>query len=173
MTSRLADGTIRTCDVRSGSEILPPIEGHDMAVMSGGFSPDGAKLVSGCWDKTIRVWDTKIRVESVPLIQCYDDAVLLLEFSADESQLISWSFDVMYRVWEIKPNPQDVPMSPNYKAPIMLLQNNGIASPLLNRYVTQRLGNIISTNPGGRPQVATQKSPPGSNCPISELMDPR
>ena len=30
---------------------------HSQLVMSVAFSPDGATIVSGSWDKTIKVWD--------------------------------------------------------------------------------------------------------------------
>jgi WD40 repeat protein len=34
-----------------------PVTGHQSAVSSVHFSPDGKRLVSGSWDKTVMVWD--------------------------------------------------------------------------------------------------------------------
>lgn len=54
--SRDAQATIRLFDVPSGKELLR-LRGHEAAVSSLAFSPDGTKLASGQWDSTALVWD--------------------------------------------------------------------------------------------------------------------
>ena len=39
---------------------------HSQAAMSVGFSPDGATIVSGSYDKTIKVWDAGTLARHVP-----------------------------------------------------------------------------------------------------------
>ena len=39
---------------------------HSQAVMSVGFSPDGATIVSGSYDKTIKVWSAGIGMHTQP-----------------------------------------------------------------------------------------------------------
>jgi WD40 repeat protein len=39
---------------------------HSQPVMSVAFSPDGATIVSGSWDKTIKVWDAGTLARNIP-----------------------------------------------------------------------------------------------------------
>ena len=36
---------------------MSKLDGHNQAVTSVAFSPDGAKVVSGSYDESVRVWD--------------------------------------------------------------------------------------------------------------------
>jgi WD40 repeat protein len=59
----LGDGNpIRLYDYNSG-ELIGLLRGHDDAVLTLDFSPDGAELVSGGVDDTAIVWDVKQRTE--------------------------------------------------------------------------------------------------------------
>ena len=40
-----------------GKEILK-LEGHQGAIASVVYSPDGKFIVSGSWDKTVRIWNS-------------------------------------------------------------------------------------------------------------------
>jgi WD40 repeat protein len=35
------------------------LRGHDHAVVSAAFSPDGSRIVTASWDKTARIWDLR------------------------------------------------------------------------------------------------------------------
>ena len=39
-----------------GVQVLKVLEGHTHNVLGVAISTDGAKIVSGSWDKTVRVW---------------------------------------------------------------------------------------------------------------------
>jgi WD40 repeat protein len=43
----------------NGKAIGLPLRGHQGAVNSVTFSPDGLKIVSGSDDRAVRLWDTK------------------------------------------------------------------------------------------------------------------
>jgi WD domain, G-beta repeat len=49
------DNTVPVWDAASGEE-LPVLRGHEEDVCAVGFSPDGARIVSGSKDDTVRMW---------------------------------------------------------------------------------------------------------------------
>jgi WD40 repeat protein len=60
--------SIRIWDVKTGTQIVSPLRGHNDLVRSVSFSPGGTKIVSGggqakCYggndDFSIRIWDTE------------------------------------------------------------------------------------------------------------------
>ncbi len=55
---RNSDKNIRVWDVSTG-KLLESFSGHNRAVLSLSFSPDGKKLASGSVDSTIRFWELK------------------------------------------------------------------------------------------------------------------
>jgi hypothetical protein len=63
------------------------------------FSPDGARLVSGSWDKTLRLWDAKTGQPIGEPWRGHEDEVRSVAFSPDGTRLVSGSFDKTLRLW--------------------------------------------------------------------------
>jgi WD40 repeat protein/serine/threonine protein kinase len=98
------DNTVRLWDVASGAEIRR-FEGHQSAVWSVAFSPDGKKLVSSsgpllvAGDTSIRVWDINTGAELVR-IEGHHDSVGSVMFSPDGKYVLSGSDDNTARLWD-------------------------------------------------------------------------
>ena len=69
---------VRLWDVATGEEIRA-FKGHEDAVWSVAFSPDGARVLTGSWDKTARLWDSSTGKE-------------ILTFEGHEGRLFSVAF---------------------------------------------------------------------------------
>ncbi|KAJ7660607.1 WD40-repeat-containing domain protein [Mycena rosella] len=61
------DTTLRMWDVRTGTAVGKPLEGHTNYVQSIAFSPNGKLIVSGSNDNTVRIWDASTGIASIHL----------------------------------------------------------------------------------------------------------
>ncbi|MCH2137301.1 MAG: protein kinase, partial [Phycisphaerales bacterium] len=77
---------------------IATLPGHEHAVLSVTFSPDGTRLASGSYDNTIRLWDTDTGEELSVL--GHEDFVLSVTFSPDGTRLASGSVDNTIRIWD-------------------------------------------------------------------------
>jgi WD40 repeat protein/serine/threonine protein kinase len=93
--------TIRLWNPESGAR-LGELTGHQGAIFTLAFSPDGALLASSSGDQTIRLWNTKTWTE-VATLRGHEDEVFSLAFSADGRRLISGGKDGSVRLWQIPP----------------------------------------------------------------------
>jgi WD40 repeat protein len=78
--------------------LLKTLNGHEGAVNSVQFSPDGKLIASGSLDHTVKIWN----VETGNLIETligHEGAVNSIMFSPDGSRLISGSSDRKIKVW--------------------------------------------------------------------------
>ena len=75
--------------------------GHEAAVNSVSFSPDGGRVVSGSNDRTVRVWDADTG-EGIgnPLIGHWDFVVDAV-FTPDNLRVLSGSRDGTIRAWPV------------------------------------------------------------------------
>ena len=83
-----ADTTIRVWDAGTGQPTGEPLRGHEDAVMSVAFSPDGTRIASGSRDNTVRLWDAKTG-QPIGQPMRHENAVFSVAFSPDGTRIAS------------------------------------------------------------------------------------
>ena len=104
-----SDGTVRLWDAASGALLATLTDFHDgwirgfhsvyFSPFEVSFSPDGARLVSGCSDGRLRLWDAASGVLLATLTGP-KRPVLSVGFSPDGMRLVSGSDDRTLRLWD-------------------------------------------------------------------------
>ena len=81
-------------------EALLTLRGHQAAVSSVAFSPDGRRIVSGSFDNTIKLWDAEKGGEALLTLRGHQETVLSVAFSPDGKRIVSGSEDNTIKLWD-------------------------------------------------------------------------
>jgi WD40 repeat protein len=76
------------------------LRGHEAAVNSVAFSPNGKQIVSGSSDRTVRLWDATTGQSIGQPLRGHEDEVISVAFSPDSKQIVSGSNDATVRLWD-------------------------------------------------------------------------
>jgi WD40 repeat protein len=90
---------LRPPEVPLGSAQQAVFRGHEDAVTSLAFAPDGGRVATGSLDKTVRVWDVRSGGELLAL-SGHEAAVLGVLFTPDGRRLLSVAADQALHVWD-------------------------------------------------------------------------
>ena len=80
-------------------ENIATLEGHEFAVISVSFSPDGTLLVSASLGR-IKLWDVATR-ENIATLEGHTDAIWSVAFSPNGTLLASGSDDGTVKLWDV------------------------------------------------------------------------
>ncbi len=73
------------------------LRGHENAIISVSFSPDGDRLVSASKDRTARIWD--LNSGDVTVLRGHQHQVYSARFSPDGARVVTASWDHSARIW--------------------------------------------------------------------------
>eukprot|EP00055_Hartaetosiga_balthica_P000694 m.137243 g.137243 ORF g.137243 m.137243 type:complete len:353 (+) comp11475_c0_seq1:201-1259(+) len=95
----LAAGPARTSSLMAPTMIL---EGHEDAIHTCQYSPDGNVIASGGMDRKIYLWNSFGRCDNFAVLPGHSDAINDVKFNKDGSNLYSASVDKTCIVWDVE-----------------------------------------------------------------------
>ena len=88
-------------EVRAADSRLAVISGHERAVTSAVFSPDGRRIATSSGDRTARIWDAATATQ-LTLLSGHSEPVYTVNFSRDGQRIVTASMDHTARIWDAK-----------------------------------------------------------------------
>ena len=89
---------------RHGGRLAMTLSGHEAAVTSAEYSPDGHLICSSSLDGTVRVWDPRTGDESMSPLRSGDGEVHSVAFAPDSCRIASGTESGVVCVWNICEN---------------------------------------------------------------------
>eukprot|EP00879_Flechtneria_rotunda_P012538 GHRR01013091.1.p1 GENE.GHRR01013091.1~~GHRR01013091.1.p1 ORF type:complete len:308 (+),score=57.93 GHRR01013091.1:211-1134(+) len=102
-------GSVTKDGIRRTSNLLAPtmqLVGHGGDVLSMRFSPDGASIASGSFDRTILLWRTYDECENYMMLRGHKNAVLEVHWFTSADHILSCSADKSVRCWDVEAGMQ-------------------------------------------------------------------
>jgi WD domain, G-beta repeat len=84
------------------------LEGHQGALNSAAFSPDGTRVVTASADRTARAWDLREKQPSFVALEGHRSMVNVAAFSPDGTHVVTASEDKTARVWRVFPDADEL-----------------------------------------------------------------
>ncbi|HEU4889357.1 MAG TPA: WD40 repeat domain-containing protein, partial [Thermoanaerobaculia bacterium] len=92
-------GVVRMWDVTTAPESVIALPGHEAAMRSVAFSPDGQRMAIAAWDETARLWNVRSLKETAVLRHPVFN-VESVAFSPDGRLVLTMAGDAIARVWD-------------------------------------------------------------------------
>ncbi|KAG1219422.1 hypothetical protein G6F35_007502 [Rhizopus arrhizus] len=91
-------------DARDGKpfQLRYELKGHVGAVYAVEFSPSGALLASGSFDKTVRIWDTASAQKETYCLKGHTLNISDVAWTPDSSTLLSGAYDETCKTWDVE-----------------------------------------------------------------------
>jgi WD40 repeat protein len=79
--------------------VIAVLRGHENAVLSAAFSPDGLHIVTAAEDNTARIWDTATAKE-IAVLRGHENVLVSAAFSPDGLRIVTAAYDGIARIWD-------------------------------------------------------------------------